>query len=248
MSNIQAQLHRLRHDRKKALAVLVDPDKLLIAQVPAFAQRVNNAKVDFIFVGGSLLMGSDLDALVKTLKEHVKMPVVLFPGNSMQLSAHADAILFLSLISGRNPDLLIGQQVMAAPYLKKAGIEVVPTAYMLVDTGHKTTVHYLSNTEPIPYHKPDIAAATALAGQYLGLQVIYLEGGSGGDKPASPEMIAAVAQTVDLPIVVGGGIRSIEQAEATLRAGAQVIVVGNALEDPARSAFLTELSELIAKS
>jgi phosphoglycerol geranylgeranyltransferase len=246
MNGILAHIRSLRQRGKKAFAVLVDPDKLSLQDVPAFCQRMNSAGIDLIFVGGSLLMGSDIHALIGALKVQAQAPVILFPGNLMQLSNEADAILFLSLISGRNADLLIGNHVLAAPFLKNSDVEVIPTGYMLIDTGKTTTVHYMSNTQPIPFDKPDIAAATAMAGQLLGLQLIYLEGGSGGECHVSAKMISAVAAAVDVPVIVGGGIRDISHAEEVLRAGADVVVVGNALEDPARNNLLFDIPKLIA--
>jgi putative glycerol-1-phosphate prenyltransferase len=207
---------------------------------------MNAAGIDFILVGGSLLMGGSIHDLIAALKQHAQAPVILFPGNLLQLSDDADAVLFLSLISGRNPDLLVGNHVLAAPFLKRSGVEVIPTGYMLVDTGKATTVHYMSNTRPIPYDKPEVAAATAMAGELLGLKLIYLEGGSGGDRHVSAEMIAAVAAAVEIPVVVGGGIRSLAHAEAVLRAGADMIVVGNALEGSEPSPLLQEIPHLIA--
>jgi putative glycerol-1-phosphate prenyltransferase len=247
MATILEQLAELRQSGKKTFAVLVDPDKLKADQVQEFAKQVNEANAGFVLVGGSLLMGSETDSLVQSLKACLQMPLLLFPGNPMQLTPHADAVLFLSLISGRNPEFLIGHHVMAAPYLKKMGIETIPTGYLLVDTGKRTTVHYLSNTEPIPSDKAEIAAATALAGQYLGLKLMYLEGGSGASSPVPKEMISAVSRSTSLPLVVGGGIRSIAQAKDAFEGGADVVVVGNALEQTDRLAFLTELSRLVSQ-
>ena len=186
--------------------------------------------IDFFFVGGSLVTTNNLSDVVREIKENVGIPVVLFPGNSMQLDPGADAILFLSLISGRNPDLLIGQHVVAAPILKHNHIEVMPTGYMLVNSGKITSVAYISNTMPIPEDKYSLAACTALAGEMLGLQLIYLDAGSGAEREISPKMISAVRKSVDLPILVGGGINTTRKAIAALKAGADMIVIGNALE------------------
>lgn len=246
MKGILAHICSRKASGKKAFAVLVDPDKLALEKVPAFCERMNLAGIDLIFVGGSILMDGNFHKVISALKLHAEAPVVLFPGNLMQLSDSADALLFLSMISGRNPDLLIGNHVLAAPFLKRSHLEVIPTGYMLVDTGKPTSVNYMSNTLPIPYDKPDIAAATAMAGELLGLQLIYLEGGSGAERHISTDMISAVAQAVKLPVIVGGGIRNLRQAEAVLKAGADIIVVGNALEDPDRAPLMQDIPQLIA--
>ncbi len=246
MQRILGHIDGLKAQGKKAFAVLVDPDKLPLAAVPAFCDRMNAAGIDFIFVGGSLLMDMGFHQVLAALRQHAEAPVVLFPGNLMQLSEEADAVLFLSMISGRNPDLLIGNHVLSAPFLKRSGMEVIPTGYITVDTGRPTSVNYMSNTQPIPYDKPDIAAATAMAGELLGMRLIYLEGGSGAQRHISPEMIAAVKQSVALPVIVGGGIRTLREAELVLKAGADIIVVGNALEDPSRAPLMHDIPQLIA--
>ena len=158
------------------------------------------------------------------------MPVVLFPGSNLHIDMAADAILFLSLISGRNPDFLIGQHVLAAPILKRSRLEILPTGYLLIDSGRQTTVSYISNTTPIPHDKPDVAACTAMAGEMLGLKLVYLDAGSGAQQPVTARMVATVRRTVDAPLVVGGGITTPAQAEELLRAGADLVVVGNAIE------------------
>jgi putative glycerol-1-phosphate prenyltransferase len=168
--------------------------------------------------------------VVREIKENVSIPVVLFPGNSMQLDPGADAILFLSLISGRNPDLLIGQHVVAAPILRNNHIEVMPTGYLLINSGKITSVAYISNTTPIPDDKYSLAACTAMAGEMLGMQLIYLDAGSGAEKEISSRMINAVRKAVDLPLFVGGGINTTQKAITALEAGADLIVIGNALE------------------
>ncbi|MCB0813121.1 MAG: phosphoglycerol geranylgeranyltransferase [Flavobacteriales bacterium] len=178
---------------------------------------------------------------MKRVKDLSDRPVVLFPGSPAQLSGHADALLFLSLISGRNPELLIGHHVTSAPTVKALGLEAIPTGYLLVDGGRMTTAHYVSQTSPIPHDKPGIAAATALAGELLGLKAIYLDTGSGAPRTVAPDMVKAVRQAVDLPIIVGGGIRSTEQAQALCEAGADMLVVGTAFEeDPERVFALRE--------
>jgi putative glycerol-1-phosphate prenyltransferase len=227
---------------RKLLAVLIDPD---FGQDEAALERTVQhacmARADLLFVGGSLLTSTAFDRCVELVKQWSDRPVVLFPGSPSQLSAHAHAVLFLSLISGRNPELLIGHHVTAAPTVKALGLEAIPTGYLLVDGGRSTTAHYVSQSLPIPHDKPGIAAATALAGELLGLRTIYLDTGSGAPRSVSPEMIAAVRATVDLPLIVGGGIRTAEQARQLCEAGADVLVVGTAFEeDPERIFAMSE--------
>jgi putative glycerol-1-phosphate prenyltransferase len=225
-------LQRKQH-QQKSFAVLIDPDKqhdTILFETIAIA---NEVKVNFFLVGGSLLTSDRLQQTIAVIKKKSSIPVVLFPGGVMHLAPGADAILFLSLISGRNPDLLIGQHVLAAPMLKSMGIETIATGYMIIDGGKPTTVSYISNTSPLPSDKPDIAVATALAGEMLGLQCIYLEAGSGAANPVPAPVIRAVRKNITIPLIVGGGIRSPEQAVEACFAGADVIVVGNAIEqDP----------------
>ena len=237
-------LQQKHSENKKSIAVLVDPDK---AEDPSRLQHLINLAsencVDYFFVGGSLVTSANLSDVVKKIKENVTIPVVLFPGNAIQVDASADALLFLSLISGRNPELLIGQHVVAAPVLKNTRLEVIPTGYMLINSGKITSVAYISNTTPIPDDKYSLAASTALAGQMLGLQVVYIDAGSGAEKEISPRMIGAVRKSIAIPLIVGGGINSAQKAISALEAGADLIVVGNALEkDPD---LLTEVSEKI---
>ena len=227
-------IEEAKGSQRKLLAVLIDPD---FGQDDAVLERtVQNAcmaKADLLFVGGSLLTTASFDRCVERVKELSDRPVVLFPGSPAQLSRHADAVLFLSLISGRNPELLIGHHVTAAPSIKALGLEAIPTGYMLVDGGRPTTVSYVSQTVPIPHDKPGIAAATALAGELLGLRTMYMDTGSGAQRTVSPAMIAAVRKAVDVPLIVGGGIRDAATARILCEAGADVLVVGTAFEqDP----------------
>lgn len=237
---------QLKAAGKKAFAVLIDPDKVSVEQCAGLGRRVSQSGIDFLFVGGSLLMSENLHQILPILKQHCKVPIVLFPGNAYQISPEADGILLLSLISGRNPEMLIGQHVIAAPALKQSGLEILPTGYMLIESGRPTSVNYMSNTIPIPRDKADIAMCTAMAGELLGLQVIYMDGGSGAQHTISTEMISAVAGAVDIPLIVGGGIRTSQQAEAVLKAGADIIVIGNALEEDRQSPLLADIPELIA--
>ena len=181
-----------KNNSVKQFAVLVDPDKPDNSQIEAISKLSSDAGVDYFFVGGSLLSKNSLDNCIKILKANSSIPVIIFPGNNLQISSYADAILFLSLISGRNPDLLIGNHVIAAPYIKESGLEVIPTAYMLIDSGKPTSALYMSNTMPIPADKSDIAACTAMAGEMLGLKMIYLDAGSGAINPISAKMIESV--------------------------------------------------------
>jgi putative glycerol-1-phosphate prenyltransferase len=240
-------LHQLLLNKtsgRRSFAVLVDPDKTNPPACLQLSRAALENRVDFFLVGGSLLTSTFLNSTVRTLKAHSDIPVILFPGSNLHIDPSADAILLLSLISGRNPDFLIGQHVIAAPVLKKSKLEILPTGYMLIESGKPTTVSYISNTTPIPYDKPEVAACTAMAGEMLGLQLIYLDAGSGAQRPVSPRTIAAVRKSVEVPIVVGGGITTPKVAEDALQAGADVIVIGNGIEkDPN---LLVEVSERIS--
>ena len=226
---------------QKQLAVLIDPDKYTDEVAERFASSVAQAKPDYIFVGGSLTASSTDDA-IKHIKEKTDTKVVLFPGNSTQLTDKADAILMLSLISGRNADFLIGQHVVAAPFIRKSGIETISTGYMLIESGTTTSVEYISNTRPIPREKNDIAVATAIAGELLGNKAIYLEGGSGAKNPVPAQMIKAVSKNITLPVIVGGGLRSEDDIKTALEAGADIIVIGTTLEsDPEKMIKFAEI-------
>ena len=215
---------------RKKLAVLVDPDKPSDAQILSIVEKANAADVDFFFVGGSLLVTDSLDHCIKIIKEHSNIPVLIFPGNTLQISKYCDGFLLLSLISGRNPEMLIGRHVIAAPYLKLYGNEIIPTGYMLIDSGKATSVSYMSDTTPIPHDKDDIAMCTAIAGEMLGLKLIYLEAGSGALMPVSTSMISKVSQMINIPLIVGGGIKTPEMAAEAVKAGADIIVIGTAFE------------------
>ena len=228
--NIYNKILSDKKANKKSFALLIDPDKQDKKQLLAIIEKAKNAKTDYFFVGGSLLTNDSLNLCLKTLKENTTIPIVLFPGNAMQVNNKADGILFLSLISGRNADMLIGKQVITAPILKQSSLEVLPTGYMLIDSGKPTTVSYMSNTNPIPADKETVAACTAMAGEMLGLKLIFMDGGSGAKNPISEAMIKAVRKSVDVPLIIGGGISSGEKAIANCRAGADIIVVGNAIE------------------
>jgi len=231
--------------QQKQLAVLVDPDKQSDGEHEKIARLAQKAGVDFFFVGGSLLTSDNLYHCIRTLKENSKIPVILFPGNTYQVSRNADAMLFLSLISGRNPDMLIGMHVIAAPYVKLSGLETLPTGYMLIDSGKPTSVSYMSNSFPIPNDKKDIAACTAMAGEMLGLQLIFMDAGSGAKTPIPSDMIRFVKDSISVPLIVGGGLRSPEMAKKSLQAGADIIVVGNRLEE--NPELITSFAEVVKK-
>jgi phosphoglycerol geranylgeranyltransferase len=228
--NIYEQIAYKSQQGMKQLAVLIDPDHASEERLIALLDQVTIAGVDYLFVGGSLMTTDTLQDTIATIKSNTDLPVVLFPGSVLQIAKEADAILFLSLISGRNPELLIGNHVVAAPYLKASRLEVIATAYLLIDCGQATTASYISNTQPIPFNKPEIAATTALAGEYLGMKLTYLDGGSGAMQPVSSKMISEVKRTVQSPLIVGGGVNDVDKAADAYSAGADVIVMGNALE------------------
>ncbi len=209
---------------------LLDPDKLDSAKLAQTGRLIARSGADGILFGTSLMMSGKIDAQIKALKQASKLPVVIFPGSAYQVSKHADAILFMSLISGRNANLLIEEQVKAAPMVAKSGLEAIATGYMLIESGKLTSANYISNTLPIPRDKPDIAVAHALAAKLLGMKLIYMDAGSGAQQPVTEQMISAVAKHSQLPVVVGGGIRTPEDARARARAGATAVVIGNVLE------------------
>ena len=214
----------------KSVALLLDPDKASNASLENVLKTASEYKVDYIFAGGSLTF-NNIDNLIDTIKSYSKIPIVLFPGNLLQLSRKADAILLLSLISGRNPELLIGNHVIAAPYLRDLREKLISVGYILVGCGKKTSVEYISQTEAIPADKPDIVVATALAGEMLGFDVIYLEAGSGADNPIPAGIISEVRKNVFIPVAVGGGLKTGLQISEAFNAGANLVILGNSCED-----------------
>jgi len=224
-------LYNSLNNNRKQFAVLIDPDKYSSGDVKKLALMASKTGVSFFFVGGSLLTNDILGETIKILKENSDIPVIIFPGDTMQINDNADGILLLSLISGRNPELLIGKHVIAAPYLKKSNLEILPTGYMLIDSGRTTTALYMSNSLPIPADKDEIAVSTAMAGEMLGLKLIYMDGGSGAMNPVPVSMISKVKANISVPLIVGGGIKTPEAAAERFNAGADIIVVGNAIED-----------------
>ena len=222
-------LSRKMEEGKRCYWVLLDPDDFSIGQAAQIAAESQQCGVDALLVGGSLLHSNHFDKFVATVKKTVSIPVIIFPGDSTQLSRHADALLYLSLVSGRNPSNLIGEHVKAAPLIKDFGIEPIPTAYMLVESGTVSSVEFMSNTRPLPRTKPSIAVAHALAAQYMGMKLIYLEAGSGAQLSVPAEMVKMVKSQVAVPVIVGGGIRDLQTAREKFEAGADIIVTGNLL-------------------
>jgi len=212
---------------RKSVALLLDPDRAIGESLTKILDIAIESKTDYILAGGSLTFNG-IDQLIKSVKEKCHIPVILFPGNLLQLTHEADAILLLSLISGRNPELLIGNHVLAAPYLKNIKSKLISTGYILINCGTKTSVEYMSQTEAIPYEKTDIVVATALAGEMLGMKLIYIEAGSGALKPLP--VIKAVRDNISLPIAIGGGLRSRQEIEETFIAGADLVILGNGCE------------------
>ena len=227
VKSIKDKLHLIRERNEKGIAVLIDPDDVNQESLIESLNACLKHKVDFIFIGGSLVTSNNLSDVVSLAKSYTDIPCVLFPGNAIQIDASADAILFLSLISGRNPELLIGQHVVAAPIVKRSKLEVIPTGYMLVNSGKPTSASYISNSQPLPNDKPGLAASTALAGEMLGMQSIYLDAGSGAEMPVSQKVIKAVKNVVEIPLIVGGGINNAVKARKALDAGADILVIGN---------------------
>ncbi|MEA5110761.1 Geranylgeranylglyceryl phosphate synthase [bioreactor metagenome] len=242
---VYEQINQRMLQGRKQLAVLIDPDKSDNKTLEEIAARSSEAGVDYFFVGGSLLINNRMDDCIKILKQAGNIPVILFPGNTLQMSNKADAILFLSLISGRNAEMLIGRHVIAAPYLKLSNLEVIPTGYMLIESGRPTAVSYMSNSDPIPSDKNDIAICTAMAGEMLGLKLIFMDAGSGALNAVSESMISQVKQSLSIPLLVGGGIRTPEKAAASANAGADLLIIGNATEH--NPSLIAEMCSAIGK-
>jgi putative glycerol-1-phosphate prenyltransferase len=245
-NQIYQQLCTARHQKKKSFAVLVDPDKTDHNSLEKLIALGIAAKVDYWFVGGSLVVSNHLEQIVVDLKTKSNIPAILFPGSPSQVTPRADALLYLSLISGRNPELLIGQHVLSAPAVKQSGLEILSTGYMVIDGGAPTTVSYISNATPIPSNKNEIALCTALAGEMLGMKLIYMDAGSGAQKPIPAAMIQAVAAQITVPLLVGGGITTPAKAAENCKVGANLIVVGNAIEKDPR--LITEIGAAIKDS
>ena len=240
---IYKSLEERKRNGQKSFAVLIDPDKVNHSMLDELMGLSAAAKVDYFLVGGSLVISNHLDDVVKHIKDNCSIPVILFPGSPTQLSKYADALLYLSLISGRNPELLIGQHVVSAPLVKQTGLEILSTGYMVIDGGAPTTVSYISNASPVPHDKNEIAMCTAMAGEMLGMKLIYMDSGSGAKRPITESMIESVAEKIEVPLIIGGGIIEPEKAYRNCKAGADVIVVGNAIEKD--SSLIKEMSTAV---
>jgi len=228
---------------EKKFVLLIDPDEGKLGNLERVLALSAEAGVDYFFIGGSLIVEDRMEYVLRKIKALSNIPTILFPSSPSQVNDKADAILFLSLISGRNPEFLIGNHVVAAPYLKRSKLEILPTGYLLIDGGRPTTASYMSNTSPIPYEKDEIAMCTAMAGEMLGLKLMYLDGGSGAENAVSESMIKTVSKVVNVPLIVGGGIRTPEKALANVEAGADIVVVGNAIEKNPKLIF--EMAEAV---
>ncbi len=242
-SAIYHSIAEKKRQGKKSFAVLIDPDKVNKPMLDEYTDLCVAANVDYLLVGGSLVISNHLDECVQHIKQNCSLPIILFPGSPTQISKYADALLYLSLISGRNPELLIGQHVVSAPFVRNSGLEIMPTGYIVVDGGAPTTVSYISNASPVPADKNEIAMCTAMAGEMLGMKLIYMDSGSGAKRAISESMIESVAKSISAPLIIGGGIRDAEKAYLNCKAGADVIVVGNAIEKDA--SLIKEMSDAV---
>lgn len=241
--NIYKKILDCKKRKKKLFAILIDPDKTDGNSLIQIIKKSNESNIDLFLIGGSLLIKDRIEEFIQTIKNYSDIPVILFPGSTVQLSKQADGILFLSLISGRNPEMLIGNHVIAAPFLKESKLEILPTGYMLIEGGRITSASYMSNTVPIPHDKNDIAVSTAIAGEMLGLKMIYMDAGSGAKKTISNEMIQEVTENINIPLIIGGGIKTEKEAKEKFEAGADIIVVGNGLEE--NLSLINSISKII---
>ena len=228
---ILAHIQKSSKKGKKLLAILLDPDKTTSTEIPSISKRIESLKANFIFVGGSFVEKGITDVFVQKLKEHTNIPIVLFPGDYSQVTNNADGLLFLSLLSGRNPEYLIEQQIKAVPFLKNSNIEIIPTGYILIDGGTNSSVLKVSKTTAIPQNNIELAVSTAVAGMYKGKQLIYLEAGSGAKFPVNSKLISEVKKHINIPLIVGGGIKTKEQLNAAYNNGADLVVIGTAFEN-----------------
>ena len=226
LTNIQHNIF----SNKKQLAVLIDPEKIRLSDVEAFVKKVNKSVANYIFVGGSTVPVDLTEPLVLEIKRFTNLPVILFPGDVVQITDKANALLFLSLLSGRNPAYLIGKHVEAIPRLKETSLEIIPTGYLLIENGETTSIQKVTETDPMPSKHVENIVNTALAGELLGMRLMYLEAGSGAKSPVSPEIIEAVRNDLSVPLIVGGGIKSKKQMNLAFNAGADIVVIGTALE------------------
>lgn len=230
MTEIYSQILKAKLENRKLLAVLLDPDKIIWDQLNHQIDRINQSPATHVFIGGSLVESGRMDELIEAIKQKCNLPIVLFPGNPSQISNKADAILFLSLLSGRNPDYLIGHQVAAAPVLKKSSLEIIATGYLLIESGSETAVARVSKTSPMDRDNLELVVATAQAGEMLGNKLIYLEAGSGARKAVPLQLIESVSRNVAIPLIVGGGIMDAAGIQIAYNAGADLVVIGTAFE------------------
>lgn len=226
---------------EKLLAVLIDPDKMKADSVESFVKKTNHTVAQYIFVGGSIVEEKATEAIVLEIKKHTKLPIVIFPGDVTQITDKADSLLFLSLISGRNSDYLISKHVEAVQRLRDSSLEIIPTGYMLIENGKKTSVEKVSLTKPMSRDNVQQIIDTAKAGELLGMKLIYLEAGSGALHPISKEIIKSVKQELSVPLIVGGGIRTIGSLNEAFKAGADLVVIGTAFEED--EAFFDQLKK-----
>ena len=231
MQNIYNEILQSKIQGKKLLAILLDPDKVALDSLENIIPKINHSPATHIFIGGSLVLTNTIDAIIRELKQKTKLPIVLFPGNPSQISIEAHGILFLTLLSGRNPDFLIEHQVKAAPILKKTNLEIISTGYILIESGNQTAVASVSKTIPLPRHNTEIAVATSLAGEFLGNKLIYLEAGSGAELPVPLDTISLVSKNIKIPLIVGGGIKNMQGIKDAYTAGADLVVIGTAFEN-----------------
>ncbi|MCY1481386.1 geranylgeranylglyceryl phosphate synthase-like protein [compost metagenome] len=231
MQNIYNEILQSKIQGKKLLAILLDPDKVALDSLENIIPKINHSPATHIFIGGSLVLTNTIDAIIRELKQKTKLPIVLFPGNPSQISIEAHGILFLTLLSGRNPDFLIEHQVKAAPILKKSNLEIISTGYILIESGNQTAVASVSKTIPLPRHNTEIAVATSLAGEFLGNKLIYLEAGSGAELPVPLDTISLVSKNIKIPLIVGGGIKNMQGIKDAYTAGADLVVIGTAFEN-----------------
>lgn len=231
MTNIYAAILKSKSEKRKLLAILLDPDKIDWSGIAELAIKINASPATHLFIGGSLVISDKIDGLVVFLKQNCTLPVVLFPGNPSQISDKADGILFLSLLSGRNPDFLIGHQVKAAPILKNTTLEIIPTGYLLIESGGETAVEKISGTAPMPVADPRKILHTAMAAEMLGNKLVYLEAGSGAENAVPLEIIRLISQNIKIPLIVGGGIRSQSAIQNAYDSGADMVVIGTAFEN-----------------
>jgi len=248
MSLVYSHLLSIYEKRKGIYAVLLDPDKKNHGIIESMVTQANESDVDIILVGGSLMMDGKCHDRIRDIKKQSKIPVVFFPGSVSQLNSYFDAVLFLSFLSGRNPHYLIGEQVISAPIIKDLGLETIPTGYLLLDGGARSTVEFMSGTKPIPMNRPDITIAHALAAEYMGMKFVYLEAGSGAERSVPEEIINRCVENLNINLIVGGGIKSPREAASKIEAGASMVVTGSVLETQQNNSLMKEFADAIHKN